>query len=185
MEKAEQLKKENTAEENVSVILVDENDKETGTSEKMAAHIKGELHRAFSVFLIDDEGRILLQRRNKQKYHCGGLWTNSCCSHPSPGETVETAASRRMQEELGIEASAHEVGSFVYRSVFENGLTEYEFDHVLVSYYSGSFDFNVDEIEAFRYISFDNLERELCEQPDKFTPWIGPAFEIVKKNINN
>src|ERR1700754_1322335 len=112
------------------VILVNENDIPVGTMEKMEAHRKALLHRAFSVFIFNSKGEMLLQQRADKKYHSGGLWTNACCSHPKPGEEIETAASRRLREELGFGTGLRKVFDFIYQSPFDNGLTEFEFDHV-------------------------------------------------------
>src|SRR5688572_12077294 len=111
------------------VILVDENDKEIGTLEKIEAHRKGLLHRAFSVLLFNSKGELLLQKRSSKKYHSAGLWTNTCCSHPKPGESVKEAASRRLQEEMGVNSNPEFAYSFIYKTELENGLIEHEFDH--------------------------------------------------------
>ena len=120
------------------VILVNEQDEQTGTIEKMEAHRKALLHRAFSVFIFNGKGEMLLQQRAMGKYHSPGLWTNACCSHPRPGEEVETAAFRRLKEEMGIETSLKKIFDFIYRTEFDNGLTEYEFDHVYIGTYPGA-----------------------------------------------
>lgn len=112
------------------VILVNELDQETGLMEKMEAHEKGLLHRAFSVFIMNDQGDMLLQQRALDKYHSGGLWTNACCSHPLPGEAVEAAAHRRLSEEMGFDCPLRELFQFTYRTEFDNGLIEHEYDHV-------------------------------------------------------
>ena len=117
--------------------MVDTNDMSTGTMEKMEAHEKAILHRAFSVFIFNAKGELLLQQRATDKYHSGGLWTNSCCSHPRPGEDTLRAAYRRLREEMGFETELQKVFDFVYKASFENGLTEYEFDHVFVGEYDG------------------------------------------------
>src|ERR1700747_452208 len=114
---------------NDHIILVDEHDNPVGTEEKLAAHQKGLLHRAFSVFVFNSKGEMLLQKRNKNKYHSGGLWTNTCCFHQSPCEDTLAAAHRRLQEEMGFDCEMHEVGALTYKVNFDNGLTEHEFDH--------------------------------------------------------
>src|SRR5215470_11031187 len=114
------------------IILVDEKDRSIGVMEKLEAHRKGLLHRAFSVFIFNSKGEMLLQQRSDEKYHSGGLWTNACCSHPAPGEDINTAAIRRLNEELGFTTSLTKIFDFIYQSSFENGLTEHEFDHVFI-----------------------------------------------------
>src|SRR5690348_5807899 len=117
------------------VVLVNEEDQEVGTMEKMEAHRRGVLHRAFSVFIFNKQGEMLLQQRAQEKYHSGGLWTNACCSHPRPGEEVSEGAGRRLVEELGFETELQPVFNFVYKANFENGLIEHEFDHVYFGTY--------------------------------------------------
>src|SRR5215468_430433 len=112
------------------VILVNELDEEIGTMEKLSAHEQGVLHRAISVFIFNEKGEMLLQQRASRKYHSGGLWTNACCSHPHPGEATHAAALRRLKEEMGFETSLKKAFDFVYKTSFDNGLTEHEFDHV-------------------------------------------------------
>ncbi len=176
-----------------SVILVDEQDRMIGTMEKIAAHAKAKLHRAFSVFLFSDDGRMLLQQRAKDKYHSGGLWTNTCCSHPKPGETVSQAASRRLEEEMGIRGFVAEpLFSFIYRVDFNDGLTEHEFDHVLVGSYNLHVLPNPDEVQAFRYVSFEELDQEVRQHPERFTYWfqqtykeVFERYQIQKENSEN
>ncbi len=165
------------------VILVDLDDRQTGTMEKMKAHEKGLLHRAFSVFLFQGSS-VLLQKRAKEKYHCGGLWTNTCCSHPGPGEDVKAAALRRLREELDIsmpggEDALTEAGSFVYHQKFENGLTEFEYDHVLVGGYDGNWVENPEEVEQVRWMDLAELKTDLREHPEKYTPWFITALPMA------
>lgn len=158
------------------VILVDLQDRELGLAEKMQAHEKGLLHRAFSVFLFRGDA-VLLQKRAKAKYHCGGLWTNTCCSHPRTGEAISQAAIRRLQEELNIVVeSLREVTAFVYRYPFSNGLTEFEFDHVLVGEYDGGWIENPEEVEAVRWVELTQLLRDIRLQPERYTPWFITAL---------
>src|SRR4030095_7998604 len=124
------------------VILVDQEDRPSGTAEKMEAHRKGLLHRAFSVFIFNSKGEMLLQQRALSKYHSGGLWTNACCSHPAPGEKTKDGAIRRLNEELGFETPVEKVFDFVYKAEFDNGLTEHEFDHVFAGEYEGQLNVN-------------------------------------------
>jgi len=166
------------------VVLVDEHDNEIGKEEKLKAHKFGLLHRAFSVFLFRKRGddiQLLLQQRAKHKYHCGGLWANTCCSHPRAGEDIIEAGKRRLRQEMGIEIDQLKpVCSFKYKAAFANGLTEHEIDHVLVaSFDSDQIDFNPDEVEAVRWISLDKLNRQMVENPDMFVPWLKLAYALI------
>lgn len=170
------------------VILVDENDKQTGIAEKMLAHQKGWLHRAFSVFIVEfiqDDWYILLQQRDKNKYHCAGLWTNTCCSHPSPNENTADAALRRLQQEMGITSQLTEVGVFEYRAEFTNGLTEHEIDHVFIGTTAQDhFEVNPEEVENFRWDSIANIELDWQQHPEQYTPWFKQALDIVKLKLS-
>lgn len=161
------------------VILVDEYDVLTGTMEKMAAHEKAVLHRAFSVFIFNARGDLLLQQRAKEKYHSGGLWTNSCCSHPRPGEETQAAATRRLREELGFETPLEKIFDFVYKADFDNGLTEHEFDHVFVGYYDGEVKPDAKEVGDYVYLSMQQIEDALQTEPAKYTAWFHIAFPKV------
>jgi isopentenyl-diphosphate delta-isomerase len=161
------------------VILVSPQDEEIGYMEKMEAHQLGLLHRAFSVFLFNSKGEMLLQKRAISKYHSGGLWTNACCSHPRKGETIEQAASRRTREELGCEPELQKIHSFIYKAALDNNLTEYEFDHVLFGNYEGEINLNVDEVSEIVYLPIQQIRQEMNEQPDKFTVWFKIIFEEV------
>lgn len=160
-----------------NVVLVNPEDQVLGLMEKMQAHQNGLLHRAFSVFIFDDEGKMLLQKRAAGKYHSPGQWTNAVCSHPKEGETYLEAANRRLKEELGIEIPLNEKFSFIYKADVGGGLWEHELDHVFVGNYNGEFRLNPDEVEEVRYISMQDLERELTENPENFTEW----FKIILK----
>jgi len=161
------------------VLLVSPLDVPLGTCSKAQAHVEGKLHRAFSVFLTDGAGNILLQRRAVTKYHSGGLWTNACCSHPV-GDVLADAKVR-LVEELGVAAHIEEVGHFVYRHVFENGMTEYEFDHVLLGQIDRNTPLSPDpaEADAVEWISAAELEKQLTQTPEKFTPWFLTAAPIA------
>jgi len=161
------------------VILVDGQDVATGVMEKMEAHRKALLHRAFSVFVFNDEGEMLVQQRAMNKYHSGGLWTNSCCSHPRPGEDTALAASRRLKEEMGFTTPLTEVFSFTYQADFDNGLAEHEFDHVFVGYYNGRIDPDAAEVSNHAYWSMEKISLALTEQPGSFTAWFRIAFPKI------
>lgn len=161
------------------VILVDEQDVLTGTMEKMEAHEKALLHRAFSVFVFNGRGEMLLQQRAFEKYHSGGLWTNSCCSHPRPGEDTQAAATRRLREEMGFETPLKKIFDFVYRADFTNGLTEHEFDHVFVGYYDGKIMPDNREVRDFSFMSMPDIEEALQKDPERFTAWFHIAFPKV------
>ena len=163
------------------VILVDEYDVSSGVMEKMEAHEKAFLHRAVSVFIFNAKGEMLLQQRSLHKYHSGGLWTNSCCSHPRPGEDTLSAATRRLQEEMGFTVPLSKVFDFVYHAKFENGLSEYEFDHVFVGIYEGEIVPNPMEVNCYHYLSLNEIEAQLQNQPTLFTAWFHIAFPKVKK----
>jgi isopentenyl-diphosphate delta-isomerase len=154
------------------VILVDKDDNETGTEEKLKAHEGGgRLHRAFSIFIFDSRGRMLLQRRAAGKYHCAGLWTNACCSHPKPGEKTADAAHRKLKQEMGFDVPLREIFSFIYRAPFENGLTEHELDHVLVGKFDGNPSINREEAGAFEWADMKKLMADVKKNPSKYTPW--------------
>ncbi|MEP6465912.1 MAG: isopentenyl-diphosphate Delta-isomerase [Parafilimonas sp.] len=163
------------------VILVNERDEEIGILEKMEAHRKGILHRAFSVFIFNNKKEMLLQQRAINKYHSGGLWTNACCSHPKPGEATETAARRRLKEELGFETLLKEIFHFTYNASFENGLTEHEFDHVFTGVYNGEINFNKHEVKDICFRLMEEIESDLQTHPNKFTAWFLIAFPLIKK----
>jgi len=162
------------------VVLVNEQDKELGFMEKMEAHEKALLHRAFSVFIFNAKGEMLLQQRALGKYHSGGLWTNSCCSHPKPGELVDAAAVRRLKEEMGFETGLNKVFDFIYKAPFLNGLTEHEFDHVFVGEYEGPVLPDRNEVESYAYRSMEYITERLQEDPASFTAWFQIAFPKVK-----
>jgi isopentenyl-diphosphate delta-isomerase len=163
------------------VILVNEGDEVTGAMEKIEAHRKALLHRAFSVFIFNSKGEILLQQRAMNKYHSGGLWTNSCCSHPQPGEDTREAAQRRLQEEMGFTVPLEKVFDFIYKAEFENGLTEYEFDHVFVGEYEGPIECSREEVMDYCYKSIADLRHSLKEYPQKFTEWLHHAFPKIEE----
>jgi isopentenyl-diphosphate delta-isomerase len=164
------------------VVLVDAQDRELGSEAKLRAHEDGgRLHRAFSVFVFDSRGRTLLQRRADGKYHFGGLWTNSCCGHPRPGESVTDAASRRLREEMGIAVTLVDVGSFIYRARDpQSGLTEHELDHVCVGAYDGDVQPDPAEAGDFRWVTPDELDAALASAPEAHTPWLPQAWTTAR-----
>lgn len=151
--------------------------------EKMLAHERAELHRAISIFIFNEQGEMLLQQRAEKKYHSGGLWTNACCSHPRPGEEIDAAAARRLKEELGFETPLTKVFDFIYKASFDNGLTEYEFDHVFIGKYEGTIQPNINEVQDHCYKSIDEIERSLHNEPDKYTAWFHLAFPRIHEWI--
>lgn len=163
-----------------NVILVNEKDEITGTAEKMEAHQKGLLHRAFSIFVFNSKGEMLLQQRALDKYHSGGLWTNACCSHPQPGEETEVAAKKRLREEMGFEIPVSKIFDFIYKAKFNNGLTEFEFDHVFVGEYDGEVNYNREEVMDAKYRSIPQIQDSLKEYPEKYTAWFHIAFPKVE-----
>ena len=168
----------------MDVILVDGQDRPTGTMEKMEVHQKALLHRAFSVFIFNDKGEMLLQKRAGKKYHSGGLWTNACCSHPQPGEDTMEAAKKRLQEEMGFSTSLKKAFSFVYKAPFANGLTEHEYDHVFVGNFNGPVKPDPDEVEHYCYQSLDELKQSLQTHPHNFTEWFKIAFPKLEAYLN-
>jgi isopentenyl-diphosphate delta-isomerase len=163
------------------VILVDEKDQPCGLMEKMEAHQKGVLHRAFSVFIFNKQGEMLLQQRATEKYHSGGLWTNACCSHPLPGENTSSAAVRRLKEEMGFDTSLEKIFDFLYKARFDNGLTEHEFDHVYAGEYEGDINFDTSEVKDVCFKSMKEIKEDLERQPEKFTTWFRIAFPQVEQ----
>jgi len=159
------------------VILVDEQDRQIGLMEKIEAHEKAVLHRAFSVFILNEKGELMLQQRAYDKYHCGGLWTNTCCSHQRDGETTLEAAKRRLFEEMGFVTELKEKFSFIYKAPFDNGLTEHELDHVLVGFYEGVPKLNPKEAASWKWIAIEDVKSQIKTKPEKFTPWFKIIFE--------
>lgn len=168
-----------------SVILVDQSDNEVGTASKMAAHRgSGMLHRAFSVYVFDSSQRLLIQRRSSTKYHFGGVWANTCCSHPRPGEAVMDAAHRRLNEEMGFDCPLEHRFSFVYHAVSPNGLVEHELDHVFTGAHLGSISPNQSEVDAWKWIDQSAVLREIEEKPSDFAPWFRTAAPRVFSELH-
>ncbi|GAB2680438.1 isopentenyl-diphosphate Delta-isomerase [Flavihumibacter cheonanensis] len=163
------------------LVLVNEQDEPRGTMEKMEAHRKAELHRAFSVFIYNAAGDMLLQQRALNKYHSGGLWTNACCSHPYPDEEPAAAGSRRLREEMGFVTDIQPAFQFVYKASFDNGLTEYEYDHVFVGEYDGPIHPDPAEVNDYCFLSPAEIEAALASHPARFTAWFHLAFPKVQQ----
>lgn len=167
------------------VILVNEQDEPIGVMEKLEAHQQPILHRAFSVFIFNSKGEMLLQKRAATKYHSANLWTNACCSHPRPYETVQIAAERRLKEEMGFSTNIKPAFTFTYQANFDNGLSEYEFDHVFVGTYDGELLLNNDEVQDFTYQSLQAIEELIISKPEIFTAWFKIAFPKLKDYLQN
>lgn len=165
------------------VVLVNEHDEVIGTMDKMLAHRSGRLHRAFSIFLFDARGRVLLQQRADGKYHSPGVWSNACCSHPRPGESVLSAAERRLAEELGITARLEQRFAFIYHARFANGLQEHEFDHVLLGLFNGKFHPEPLEVKAVRWLSPEELKAGISATPEAYTPWLRICWPQVLEHM--
>lgn len=165
------------------VILVDENDIQTGLAEKLEAHEKALLHRAVSVFVINSSGEWVLQRRAFDKYHSNGLWTNTCCTHPHPGESVFDAARRRLREEMGFICNVTWLFPYIYREKLDNDLTEHEFDHIFFGVTDSNPLINPSEVEEWKKIAFDDLQNDIKLNPEKYTFWFREIYEKVNQYI--
>lgn len=159
------------------VVLVNEKDEQTGLMEKQQAHEAGLLHRAFSVFIFNSEGKTLLQKRAENKYHSPGLWTNTCCSHPRDGETYLEGAQRRLNEEMGFECELQEKFHFIYKAQLDRGLYEHELDHVFTGIYDGEIKINQEEVEDYKWVTMNELIQDVENTPDNYTAW----FKIIFK----
>jgi isopentenyl-diphosphate delta-isomerase len=153
------------------VILVDSEDNPIGTMEKMEAHEKGLLHRAFSVLIFNSKGQMLLQKRARSKYHSGGLWTNTCCSHPAPNESVAEAAKRRLKEEMGIDAEPKFAYKFIYKTPLDQNLVEHEVDHVFTATFDGKPVINTNEVEDWKFVDINELLVDIGSNPQRYTEW--------------
>ena len=159
------------------VILVNENDDQIGTMPKMEAHEKAVLHRAFSVFIVNNNNEIMLQQRAHHKYHSPLLWTNTCCSHQREGETNIQAGTRRLFEEMGFVTDIKELFHFIYKAPFDNGLTEHELDHVLIGYYNEDPVINLDEVESWKWMKIEAIKLDMINNPEKYTVWFKIIFD--------
>lgn len=159
------------------VILVNENDEQIGLMPKLEAHEKALLHRAFSVFVLNEQNEIMLQQRAHQKYHSPLLWTNTCCSHQREGETNIEAGSRRLFEEMGFKTELKELFHFIYKAPFDNGLTEHELDHVMIGYYNENPNINTEEVEAWKWMKIEDVKTDIQKQPEIYTVWFKIIFD--------
>lgn len=166
------------------VVLVNECDEPIGTMEKMQAHSLGLLHRAFSAFVFNDRDELLIQQRAKSKYHSGGLWSNTCCSHPRQDEAVIVAAERRLQEEMGFSTSLEKAFDFIYKKELDKGLFEHEFDHVFVGRFNGLPSINREEVSAYKYIDVNELKDDIAKFPHEYTAWFKISLPRVLDNLN-
>jgi isopentenyl-diphosphate delta-isomerase len=166
------------------VVLVDRNDREIGTEEKLRAHEAGALHRAISVFVFDSHGRVLLQRRARQKYHSAGKWSNTCCSHPRPGESPVDAAHRRLGEEMGIDCALTPAFSFIYRAELDRGLIEHELDHVFVGTFTGAPKPDAREVASWGWMPMLALIADCATVPEEYTAWLPTALdEMIRQRL--
>lgn len=166
------------------VVLVDENDEPIGSMEKMEAHVKGVLHSAFSVFIFNHKGELMLQQRALSKYHSPGLWTNTCCSHPREGEKPIDAAHRRMVEEMGFDCEFVEAFTFTYKADVGQGLTEHEFDHVFIGHTDKTPVINSEEVNDWKYKKMEDIKLDIKLNPSSYTVWFKIAFDEVMEHLN-
>ncbi len=165
------------------LILVDTQDRQIGIQEKIEAHKRGQLHRAFSVYIVNASGQLMLQLRASSKYHCGGLWTNTACGHPRPDEPVKEAAQRRLREEMGIETELCKGVEFIYHVPFDNGLTEHEYLHVFIGRYEGIPVLNPEEADGWKWVDIKNLQKEIDADPDAYTYWMKMTLQKIQKQL--
>lgn len=165
----------------IKLILVDKKDREIGTDEKLKAHQEGKLHRAFSIFIFNSKGEMLLQKRAKTKYHSGGLWSNACCSHPRPNKNIKKEVAKRLKEEMGIRCSVKEASVILYRANLGK-LTEHEINHIFIGKFNGKPKMNKEEAEAWKWINLAELKKDIKKNPSKYTVWfrliLNKAFVI-------
>lgn len=159
------------------VILVDKNDNPIGLMNKLEAHEKALLHRAFSVFILNDKNELMLQQRAHHKYHSPLLWTNTCCSHQRENESNIQAGTRRLREEMGFETELKEMFHFIYKAPFDNGLTEHELDHVMIGYFNEEPFINKDEVESWKWMAIEDVKNDMVQNPDEYTIWFKIIFE--------
>jgi len=165
------------------VILVDRMDNPTGEIEKLEAHEKALLHRAFSIFIFNEKNELMLQQRALTKYHSPGLWTNTCCSHPRPGETLEEASHRRLVEEMGFDCKVEKIFDFIYKAELDKGLTEHEFDHVFFGRFNDYPAVNPAEVADWKWMSMNDIESDMLANPEYYTVWFRIAFDRVNEYL--
>lgn len=166
------------------VILVNERDEKIGLMPKLEAHQKGILHRAFSVFIINDNNELMLQQRAMNKYHSPGLWTNTCCSHQRDGETSVEAGKRRLEEEMGFNTPLKETGSIIYKASFDNGLTEHELDHILIGNFNGIPEINQAEVSSWKWMTLEQIQKDIRINPDDYTAWFKIIIDKFHQNFS-
>lgn len=169
--------------EEEKVILVNEKDEPIGLMPKMEAHEKGLLHRAFSVFVFNNKNELMLQQRALSKYHSPGLWTNTCCSHQREGESNIVAGKRRLQEEMGFTTDLKDTMAFIYKAPFDNGLTEHEFDHILVGNFNDVPDLNPEEVSAWKWMKLEEVQKDMKNHPERYTEWFKIIFDKYYQSI--
>ena len=167
------------------VILVNQEDVPIGAMGKQLAHEKGLLHRAFSIFILNDKRELMIQKRGFDKYHSPGLWSNTCCSHQRVGESTEAAAVRRLREEMGFDCEVEKKFTFIYQADLGLGMKEYELDHVLIGYYNGKPNINKEEVEDWKWMKLNDLEKDIVESPQKYTVWFKIIFKRFQAQIAN
>jgi isopentenyl-diphosphate delta-isomerase len=165
------------------VVLVNENDEKIGLMPKQEAHVKGVLHRAFSVFIFNDKNELMLQQRALHKYHTPGLWANTCCSHQRDGESSLEAGKRRLMEEMGFTTDLEERTTFIYKAPFDNGLTEHELDHILVGSYEEDPEINPDEVASWKWMDLELVRKDIKDNPDIYTPWFKIIFDKFYQHL--
>jgi isopentenyl-diphosphate Delta-isomerase len=164
-----------------SVVLVDESDREIGIEEKLVAHQNGgRLHRSISIYVFNHSGELLIQKRSLTKYHSPGLWSNTCCSHPRPGEAVMAAAHRRLSEEIGIDCEMKDVFGYLYKGDVGSGLTEWEYGHVIIGHYHGTPHVDLNEVADWKWVQTDWLKRDVQDHPEKYTAWFGGVLDAIE-----
>jgi isopentenyl-diphosphate Delta-isomerase len=167
------------------LILVNENDQVIGVGEKIQTHLIGALHRAFSVYIFNSAGQLLLQKRSSTKYHSQGLWSNTCCGHPRLGESIEEAARRRLGEEMGFDCVVRKVFEFIYHAKLDNGLYEHEYDHVMVGTFNDSPTPNRDEVDEWKWVDLMTIKLDMGKHPEDYTYWFRTSFDELCRSINS